>query len=116
MQTFIGAKLLLSKLAQPAIKPFEIYDSRLAGFTLRVQPTGIRSYYARLGRSRRIALGKVGALLPVIARSPCPCDTHTWRPTNGSRRWPSSMRSRSLRLPCAYSRNHFSTAPIVLPD
>src|SRR5258708_23788585 len=50
MQTFIGAKLLSSKLAPPAIKPFEIYDSRLAGFTLRVQPTGVRSYYARFGR------------------------------------------------------------------
>ena len=52
MRTFIGAKLLSSKLAQPAIKPFEIYDSRLAGFTLRVQPTGVRSYYARFGRKR----------------------------------------------------------------
>jgi hypothetical protein len=71
MQIFNGAKLLLSKLAQPAIKPFEIYDSRLAGFTLRVQPTGVRSYYARLGRSRRIALGKVGTLLPDEARERC---------------------------------------------
>lgn len=71
MQIFIGAKLLLSKLAQPAIKPFEIYDSRFAGFTLRVQPTGVRSYYARLGRSRRIALRKVGTLLPDEARERC---------------------------------------------
>ncbi len=71
MQTFIGAKLLSGKLAQPAAKPFEIYDSRLAGFTLRVQPTGVRSYYARFGRSRRIALGKVGALLPDEARERC---------------------------------------------
>ena len=29
MQTFIGAKLLSSKLAQPAIKPFEIYGDLL---------------------------------------------------------------------------------------
>jgi hypothetical protein len=64
MQIFIGAKLLSSKLAQPAIKPFEIYDSRLAGFTLRVQPTGVRSYYARFGRNRRYALGKVGGSAP----------------------------------------------------
>ncbi len=71
MQTFIGAKLLSSKLAQPAQKPFEIYDSRLSGFTLRVQPTGVRSYYARFGRSRRIALGKVGAVLPDEARERC---------------------------------------------
>jgi hypothetical protein len=71
MQSFIGAKLLSSKLAQPAIKPFEIYDTRLAGFTLRVQPTGVRSYYARFGRNRRYALGKVGALLPEEARERC---------------------------------------------
>ena len=36
MQTFIGAKLLSSQIAQPGKKPFEIYDSRLAGFILRV--------------------------------------------------------------------------------
>jgi Arm DNA-binding domain len=64
-------KLLSSKEAQPATKPFEIYDSRLPGFTLRIQPTGVRSYYARLGRSRRVALGKVGELLPDEARERC---------------------------------------------
>jgi hypothetical protein len=71
MQAFIGAKCLSSKVAQPSKKPFEIYDSRLSGFTLRVQPTGIRSYYARFGRNRRIALGKVGTLLPDEAREKC---------------------------------------------
>jgi hypothetical protein len=71
MRTFIGTKLLSSKVSQPTKKPFEIYDSRLAGFTLRVQPTGIRSYYARFGRNRRIALGKVGALRPDEARERC---------------------------------------------
>jgi integrase len=71
MRTFIGAKLLSSKAAQPTKKPFEIYDSRLAGLTLRVQPTGVRSYYARFGRSRRIALGKVGTLPPDEAREKC---------------------------------------------
>ena len=57
MRAIIAAKLLASRAAQPAAKPFEIYDSRLRGFTLRVQPSGARSYYARLGRSRRVALG-----------------------------------------------------------
>jgi predicted Zn-dependent peptidase len=71
MRTFIGAKLLSSKAAQPTKKPFEIYDNRLAGLTLRVQPTGVRSYYARFGRSRRIALGKVGTLPPDEAREKC---------------------------------------------
>lgn len=36
-----------------------------------MQPTGVRSYYARFGRSRRIALGKVGTLLPDEARERC---------------------------------------------
>ncbi len=71
MRTFIGAKFLSSKAAQPTKKPFEIYDSRLAGLTLRVQPSGVRSYYARFGRSRRIALGKVGTLPPDEAREKC---------------------------------------------
>jgi integrase len=71
MRTFIGAKLLSRKVAQPREKPFEIYDSRLSGFTLRVQPSGVRSYYARFGRNRRFALGKVGTLRPDEARERC---------------------------------------------
>jgi integrase len=71
MRAVIGPKLLSSKVAQRAKKPFEIYDSRLPGFTLRIQPSGVRSYYARFGRNRRIALGKVGTLLPEEAREKC---------------------------------------------
>ena len=68
MRAIIGAKFLTSKTAQPAGKPFEVYDSRFPGFTLRVQPSGVRSYYARLGRSGRVALGKTGELTPDEAR------------------------------------------------
>ena len=71
MRAIIAAKLLASKAAQPAAKPFEIYDRRLPGFTLRVQPSGVRSYYARLGRNRRVALGKVGQFTPDEARDRC---------------------------------------------
>jgi hypothetical protein len=71
VHTFIGTKLLSSNLTLPTQKPFEIYDTRLAGFTLRVQPTGARSYYARFGRNRRFALCKVGALQPDEARDKC---------------------------------------------
>ena len=71
MQAFIGATLLTSKETQPQSKPFEIYDSRLPGFTLRVQPSGVRSYYARFGRNRRVVLGKVGTLAPEEARERC---------------------------------------------
>jgi integrase len=71
VRAIIGAKLLTSKAAQPGEKPFEIYDSRLPGFTLRVQPSGVRSYYARLGRSERVALGKVGQFTADEARERC---------------------------------------------
>jgi len=35
MQAFIEASLLSSDIAQPREKPFEIYDRRLPGFTMR---------------------------------------------------------------------------------
>jgi integrase len=71
MQAIIGSTLLSSKLVQPAKKPFEIYDSRLSGFTLRVQPSGVQSYYARFGRNRRVALGQAGSIEPDEARERC---------------------------------------------
>ena len=71
MRTIIGPNLLSSKVAEPTKKPFELYDSRLPGFTLRVQPSGVRSYYARFGRNRRIALGKADDLLPDEAQKRC---------------------------------------------
>jgi hypothetical protein len=71
MRAIIGARLLASSIAQPEAKPFEIYDTRLPGFALRVQPSGVRSYYARFGRNRRISLGKVGELLPDEAHGKC---------------------------------------------
>lgn len=71
MRALIGPSLLTSVRVQPRQQPFEVYDIRLAGFTLRVQPSGARSYYARFGRNRRIALGKVGTIDPDEAREQC---------------------------------------------
>lgn len=71
MRAIISAKLVASKAAQAAGKPFEIWDSRLAGFVLRVQPSGARSYYAQIGRGQRIAIGKVGQYKPDEARERC---------------------------------------------
>jgi hypothetical protein len=71
MQAIIGSRLLSSQAAQPTKKAFEIYDSRLSGFTLRVQPSGVRSYYARFGRNRRVALGQAGTIEPDEARERC---------------------------------------------
>ncbi|TLY77432.1 MAG: DUF4102 domain-containing protein [Gammaproteobacteria bacterium] len=66
-----GVPCLASNKAQPRRKPFEIYASRLPGFTLRVQPSGVRWYYARFRRNRRVVLGKVGTVAPEDARDRC---------------------------------------------
>lgn len=71
MHAFIGTTLLTSKEAQPQTKPFELYDSRLRGFTLRIQPSGVRSYYARFERNRRVVIGKVDTISPEEARVRC---------------------------------------------
>ena len=71
MRAIIGARLLASGAAQPKAKPFDIRDSRLAGFLLRVQPSGARSFCVQLGRGRRLTLGKVGHLTPEQARTRC---------------------------------------------
>jgi hypothetical protein len=71
MQAFIGATLLPSTEAQPQSKPFEISDNRLPGFILRIQPSGVRTYYARFGRNRRVVLGKAGTIAPEEARERC---------------------------------------------
>jgi integrase len=71
MRAIIGAKLVASKAAQPSLKPFEIRDTRLPGFLLRVQPSGARSFYAQHGRSRRTLIGAVGHFTPDEARERC---------------------------------------------
>jgi hypothetical protein len=71
MRAFIGSSLLASNPAQPQSKPFEISDNRLPGFTLRVQPSGVRTYYARFGRNRRIILGDVDTFTADEARERC---------------------------------------------
>jgi len=71
VRAIIGARLLASSAAQPRNKPFDIHDSRLPGFVLRVQPSGVRSFCVQLGRGRRLTLGKVGPLTPDQARHRC---------------------------------------------
>ena len=71
MRAIIGAKLIASKAAQPAEKPFTITDTRLRGFMVRVQPSGARSYNARWGRSGIQVIGRVGELTPDESRERC---------------------------------------------
>src|SRR5262245_29262890 len=62
----IGNKLL--KQAKPRAKPYEIRDSRLAGFLLRVQPTGTMTFYVEYGRGKRAKLGRVEVISAEHAR------------------------------------------------
>lgn len=71
MRAVINANLLKSRAAQRGDAPFEVRDERLAGFILRVQPSGVRSYYAQIRRGQRVALGKVGQFTPDEARERC---------------------------------------------
>ena len=53
---------------QPEAKPYEVRDPRLKGFLLRVQPTGVMTYYAEYGRGKRHRIGPADALAPSQAR------------------------------------------------
>lgn len=66
MKAAIGNRLISS--LRPANKPYEIRDSRLTGFLLRVQPSGSMTFYVEYARGRRIRIGKVGVLTPAQAR------------------------------------------------
>jgi hypothetical protein len=71
MRQYIGATLLSRADAQPREKAFEICDCRLSGFMSRIQPSGVRTYYARFGRNRRVVLGRVDSISPEEARERC---------------------------------------------
>lgn len=58
---------LLSQL-KPDTKPYEIRDLRLKGFLVRVQPSGVMTYYIQYGRCRRMAIGRADAITPGMAR------------------------------------------------
>jgi len=70
MQERISNRLLKS-LKTPG-KAYEIFDSDLPGLILRVQPSGVSSYYVRFrlhdGSRKRIRLGSTAVLTPAQAR------------------------------------------------
>lgn len=66
MQAIIGNRLLPA--LKPQESPYEVRDTKLKGFILRVQPSGTMSYIVEYGRGKRITLGKVGVLIPTQAR------------------------------------------------
>ena len=66
MKASITNKLLSS--IKPQDKPYEIRDSKLKGLMLRVQPTGLMTYYVEYKRGKREKLGRHGAITPFQAR------------------------------------------------
>lgn len=66
MKQFIGNQLI-AKL-KPSIKSYDVWDSKLTGFILRVLPSGAMVYRCEYARGKRITLGRVGVLTPAQAR------------------------------------------------
>ncbi|MBP8131997.1 MAG: site-specific integrase [Candidatus Hydrogenedentes bacterium] len=70
MRGKIGNRLLA--VLQPREKPFEIADSEIAGFLIRVSPHGSRHYFVRYrlpnGQQTRMKLGSAAVLTPTQAR------------------------------------------------
>lgn len=70
MKAKITTRLL--KQLKPADSPFEVFDTELPGFLIRVQPSGWMAYYLAYrnakGRQRRFRLGPASDLSPVQAR------------------------------------------------
>ncbi len=58
----------LIKAIKPKDKPFEVRDSKLGGFLLRVQPTGRMSFYVEYSRGKRMLIGRADVLRPAEAR------------------------------------------------
>lgn len=58
---------LLSQL-KPTPKQYDIWDSKLIGFILRVNPNGKHVYRCEYARGKRITIGKANVLTPMQAR------------------------------------------------
>ncbi|MCC6913248.1 MAG: site-specific integrase [Rhodospirillaceae bacterium] len=54
----ILSKSLINTL-KPGLKPYEVRDTRTPGLLLRVQPTGVMTYYLEIARGRRLKIGPV---------------------------------------------------------
>jgi Arm DNA-binding domain len=62
MQAVITQELI--RTLTPKDDPYEVRDPRLKGFLLRVQPTGVMTYYAEYRRGKRKRIGPADALAP----------------------------------------------------
>lgn len=57
---------------KPSSKPYEVVDTELKGFLLRVQPSGVMNYYlsyrTTTGKRKRYRIGRYGSITPQQAR------------------------------------------------
>jgi integrase len=52
----------------PRAAPYEVRDVELTGFLIRVQPSGVMTYYVEIARGKRIKLGRAATLKTHLAR------------------------------------------------
>jgi integrase len=70
MQKAITAELVksLKPITKTQPKPYEVWDTELKGFILRVQPSGVKTYLVEYARHRRITIGQASAISAAKAR------------------------------------------------
>lgn len=68
MKASISERLI--KRLEPKAKPYEVRDTRCPGFLVRVQPSGIMTYYVEFARGRRYRIDAVNPErpMPEVAR------------------------------------------------
>ncbi len=67
MKTLISSSVI-SK-SHPASKPYEVRDTRVKGFLLRIQPSGAKTFYVEYRRGKRKRLGSADVIQPDKART-----------------------------------------------
>lgn len=67
MKATIGQKLIASLI--PKDRPYEVRDSRLKGFLVRIQPSGVKTFICEYGRGRRIVIGSTEVFKAEKART-----------------------------------------------
>lgn len=66
MRAIISNSLL--KQVKPGNEPIEIRDDQIKGLVLRIQPTGLMTYYVEYDRGKRMKLGRHPVMTPAQAR------------------------------------------------
>jgi integrase len=56
------------KKLKPKPKPYEIWDTEIKGFIVRVQPSGLKTFLVEYARHRRISIGQASAISAADAR------------------------------------------------